>query len=164
MTNPDRDELVKLAGNERALFDAADRAYFKAGATSNPQDWFHAGLLARQHRNALTALRRLASSDGAEPVRWEWCCFEDNEQRTGWQCEGHGDQKGWEKLAESNPAKYRIVRRPLYTAPPADAGMRPTTEDILERINTELSTMAESWVGAFSGLSDGDDVAEYLTG
>ncbi|MBN8978140.1 MAG: hypothetical protein J0I08_16840, partial [Rhizobiales bacterium] len=26
------------------------------------------------------------------------------------------------------------------------------------------STMAESWVGAFSGLSDGDDVAEYLTG
>lgn len=48
---------TELANNERLLFKAAETAYFKAGKTSDPQDWLEAGLLAQQHRNALTGLR-----------------------------------------------------------------------------------------------------------
>lgn len=209
MTNPDREELVKIADELDGWHDCADgdvsagNGHFRVVCESDSEQ--QRLNLRATLREASTALRRLASSDGGvkvrelawrrigdcwkadrysirvdhgvpvyyivsgwasgtnpcdtldaakvaaqadyeariksalvevpavkgEPVRWEWCCFEDNEQRTGWQCEGHGDQKGWEKLVESNPAKYRIVRRPLYTAPPADAGMREALESWL---------------------------------
>lgn len=57
MTTSTAQTMLELANNEQYLFEAADIAYFKAGRTSDPQDWLEAGLLARQHRNALTALR-----------------------------------------------------------------------------------------------------------
>lgn len=45
---------------ERMMFGIAERAYFKAAETSDPQDWLHAGLIAQQHRNALTRARAAA--------------------------------------------------------------------------------------------------------
>jgi hypothetical protein len=39
------------------MFGVAERAYFKACDTSNPEDWHQAGLMAQQHRNALAKAR-----------------------------------------------------------------------------------------------------------
>ncbi|MHB8272687.1 hypothetical protein [Bradyrhizobium sp.] len=57
----------ELAENERLLFHAAEDAYFKAAETSNPQDWLGAGLLAKQHRNALARLNTDAQSARNQP-------------------------------------------------------------------------------------------------
>jgi hypothetical protein len=46
-----------MEDKEQFLFKAAEDAYFKAGRTSDPQDWLEAALLAQQHRNALNAAR-----------------------------------------------------------------------------------------------------------
>ena len=61
---------VEAQKNEAFLFEAADIAYFKAGRTSHPQDWLEAGLLARQHRNALSKVRALIGqpANNGEPV------------------------------------------------------------------------------------------------
>ena len=55
-------ETETLAEHEQMMFRVAERAYFKAAETSDPQDWLQAGLMAQQHRNALTKLRGLAQT------------------------------------------------------------------------------------------------------
>jgi hypothetical protein len=64
-SSPDS-QSEKLLKDERFLCEAADIAYFKAGRTSHPQDWLEAGLLARQHRNALAKVYP-APAQGAVP-------------------------------------------------------------------------------------------------
>ena len=42
---------------EQKMFETAEKAYFKACETSDPQHWMEAALLAQQHRNAIRKLR-----------------------------------------------------------------------------------------------------------
>lgn len=84
------------------------------------------------------ALRRLASSeDGVkgepEPVAWRW-------QQPGWNEHWiYNPEPGW--LAEQR----NIVKQPLYTAPPADAGMR---EVLREAYIAGATAVHNEWVAA----------------
>jgi hypothetical protein len=86
MTKQTDDARGELLAKEQFLCAEADKAYFKAGNTSDPQHWLEAALLARQHRNALTALR-------AAPAR---CDAGSVEARSHWAIEASIPEDGFE--------------------------------------------------------------------
>lgn len=117
-------------------FGQGPRKYVLARATTilgyfTEIDAAKAAAQADYEQRILSALEAPAAGDG-EPVAWRW-------QEEGW-----GDywiynpEPGW--LAEQN----NIVKQPLYTAPPADAGMR-------EALGAELSEIFERFLSAHEG-------------
>ena len=92
----------------------------------------------RKSAVVIDALRRLASSEDAvkgepEPVAWRW-------QQPGWNEHWiYNPEPGW--LAEQR----NIVKQPLYTAPPADAGMR---EVLREAYTAGALAVHNEWLAA----------------
>ena len=117
-----RDELIA----ERAELIAKIRAATGWGAAVGARHERINGIDRQLAR--LAALEAPASGDG-EPVAWRW-------QEESW-----GDywiynpEPGW--LAEQN----NIVKQPLYTAPPADAGMREAFVRVLASLAAAISIL-----------------------
>lgn len=105
--------------------------------------------IAHERRLIVTALRRLASSDSGvkgepEPVAWQWrCCIGGN-----WGAWLELDQPveqfrsgRWAFNLKNGTAELRA----LYTAPPADAGMR---EALQEAYIAGATAVHNEWVAA----------------
>ena len=138
MTNPDRDELVNLA-------DAIDAATAKVALWPEKRcgglpegelgrvfmDFLNVRNLAS---DAATALRRLASSDGGvkgEPVAWLVV--------------GSHSFTRLKSLADSWQ-RSGVTLQPVYTAQPADAGMR---EALQEAYIAGAIAVHNEWLAAF---------------
>lgn len=133
-----RDELIALADELDGWHDCADgdvhagNGHFRLVCVQDSeQQRLNLRATLRETSTALrilSALEAPAAGDG-EPVAWRW-------QEEGW-----GDywiynpEPGW--LAEQN----NIVKQPLYTAPPADAGMREAFVRVLASLAAAISIL-----------------------
>lgn len=157
MTNPDRDELVKLANNIEAYgFEC------EGGSLANCEPW-------------LELKRRLASSEGGvqgepEPVA--------NKRPVAFRVRKHKGSDQFDVFADETDARIRADARGIdydglylvadrYTAPPADAGMREALDiafcamkDLRDALHREPSVQGRKWVHLGSSLNDAIRKAE----
>lgn len=123
MTNPDREELVKLADDLSFIPSKEDGLVDLGCVTDVERDLI------------VTALRRLASSDSGvkgEPEPVAWIDFADNSNVRLWTSEKH--------RADAEVAAGRKMT-PVYAAPPADAGMRETFVRVLASLAAAISIL-----------------------
>jgi Lar family restriction alleviation protein len=112
-------ENAKLTRQIRALAVALHTKHFASEAPGWQPLEDAEGIL-WQIDNMTTALRALPGANPAAQgaVAWQWCVYENGEQRTAWEFEGHGDRTSWSTLAKREPETVQVVTRALYASPP----------------------------------------------
>jgi hypothetical protein len=130
---------------ERKLFKLAEDAYFKAGRTSDPEDWLQAGLLAQQHRNALTRVYPSAAST-VEPVSLRQMArrIEEALNSEFGVAEGYGN------------ASWTVAHH-LYAA--------PTTSPEPDAVREQMRLAADAWDADLDGkhtIRDGRAMADAI--